>query len=89
MTERYGTTKLTTIKRDFDRLREAIQRHDPAATEAAWLNCERWVDFLMARNVVSVAPASDLATQIQEVRDAVSRQSPATQAMLSGKFRAE
>jgi hypothetical protein len=53
MTARYGTTKLSTIKRDFDRLRAAIQRHDPEATEAAWLDCERWVDFVMAKGVES------------------------------------
>lgn len=23
-------------------------RHDPEATEAAWLNCERWVELVYA-----------------------------------------
>lgn len=41
-----GTTKITTILRDFNRLRRAIQRHDPEETEAAWLDCERWLDAI-------------------------------------------
>lgn len=42
----YGRTKVTTIIRDFNRLRVAIRSHDTAAIEAAWLNCERWLDFV-------------------------------------------
>jgi hypothetical protein len=35
--------KVETFFKDFNRLREAIRRHDPEATEAAWDRCERWV----------------------------------------------
>lgn len=46
---RHGRAKGSTIVRDFNRLRAAIQRHDPEATEDAWLNCERWLDYAFAR----------------------------------------
>lgn len=49
--DRYGRAKLGTIKRDFDRLRLAIQEHRPEETEAAWLDCERWLDFVFAKAV--------------------------------------
>lgn len=49
--DRWGVVKLTTIRRDFDRLRSAIQGGDPEATEAAWLACERWLDFVFAAAV--------------------------------------
>lgn len=49
--DRYGRTKIATIRRDFDKLREAVQRHDAEATEDAWLACERWVDFVFAMAV--------------------------------------
>ena len=42
----YGRTKVTTVFRDFNRLRVAIRSHDTAAIEAAWLDCERWLDFV-------------------------------------------
>lgn len=42
---RYGRAKITTITRDFDRLREAIRSHDSFATEEAWSKCERWLEF--------------------------------------------
>ncbi|GEM_PF-6731413 len=35
-----------TMLRDFDRLRRAIREHDSFAAEAAWDDCERWVDQL-------------------------------------------
>lgn len=35
-----------TMRKDFDTLRKAIRRHDSFATEAAWENCERWVDCI-------------------------------------------
>lgn len=41
-----GAAKAQTMLRDFDRLRQAIRAHDSFATEAAWENCERWVDQL-------------------------------------------
>jgi hypothetical protein len=47
--ERYGQVKLATIIRDFNRLRTAIQNHDPEATEEAWLNCERWLEFAFGK----------------------------------------
>lgn len=47
--DRYGRAKVSTIRRDINRLRAAIQSHDLDAIEAAWLDCERWVDFLEAK----------------------------------------
>ena len=44
--DRYGVTKTMTIRRDFDRMREAIRRGDRDEIEEAWLACERWVDFV-------------------------------------------
>lgn len=38
-----GAAKVETFFKDFNRLREAIRRHDPEATEAAWDRCERWI----------------------------------------------
>lgn len=49
--DRFGYVKLKTIRRDFDKLREAIKNYDPEATEEAWLRCERWLEFLAARNI--------------------------------------
>ena len=43
---RYGRARVTTIIRDFDRLRQAVRSHDTEAIEGAWLNCERWLDFV-------------------------------------------
>lgn len=56
--ERFGTTKVSTIIRDFNRLRSAVQAHDPEETEEAWLACERWLGFAFARAVTDeAAPA--------------------------------
>ncbi|WP_321832588.1 hypothetical protein [Thalassovita sp.] len=41
-----GNAKTQTMLHDFDRLRKAIREYDPEATEAAWANCERWVDCI-------------------------------------------
>lgn len=38
--------KAQTMLRDFARLRKAIRGHDSFAAEAAWEDCERWVDQL-------------------------------------------
>ncbi len=46
MTERHGRAKVTTIYRDFNKLRKAIRSWDPEATEAAWEKCERWLAFI-------------------------------------------
>mgnify|MGYP003490563177 FL=1 len=46
MTRLPGGTKIATVLRDFNRLRRAIQSHDPEATEAAWLDCERWLQAI-------------------------------------------
>ena len=51
VTDRYGAAKLTTIRRDFGRLRTAIRAHDSEATETAWLDCERWLGCVEARNI--------------------------------------
>lgn len=56
--DRYGRVKLATIRRDFDKLRAAIQSHDPERTEDAWLDCERWVDFVFARAVGEAEPSA-------------------------------
>lgn len=40
---RFGNAKLSTVRRDFKRLREAIRLHDSNATEEAWDKCERWL----------------------------------------------
>lgn len=49
--DRFGIVKLSTIRRDFDRLRSTIRAHDVEATEAAWLDCERWLPWVEAENV--------------------------------------
>lgn len=49
--ERYGATKIKTIRRDFDRHREAIRLGDRDEIEETWLACERWVDFVFAMAV--------------------------------------
>lgn len=47
MVERWGgVVKITTIIRDFNTLRLAIRAHDLEAIEAAWLDCERWLEFV-------------------------------------------
>ncbi|MEI4473215.1 hypothetical protein [Frigidibacter sp. MR17.24] len=46
-----------TMLRDFNRLRAAIRRHDSFAAEAAWDDCERWVDQL--RPVTGAATAKE------------------------------
>lgn len=51
MTDRYGAAKLTTIRRDFDRHRTAIRAHDSEAAERTWLDCERWLGCVEARNI--------------------------------------
>lgn len=43
---RFGRVKYATIRRDFDKLRKAIQAHDSFATEAAWEKCERWMEAI-------------------------------------------
>lgn len=44
--ERFGNTKISTIRRDFNKLARAIQSHDPEATEILWdEKVVRWVDF--------------------------------------------
>lgn len=51
MTDRYGAAKLTTIRRDFGLLRTAIRAHDSEAAERTWLDCERWLGCVEARNI--------------------------------------
>ncbi len=41
--DRYGRTKMETVRRDFDALRKAIRAHNSEATEEAWERCERWI----------------------------------------------
>ena len=53
---RYGKAKMSTVRRDFLRLRDAIKKHDPLATEEAWDKCERWL-WLDVPPVTSI-PAS-------------------------------
>lgn len=42
----HGRAKITTIRRDLNRLRKAIRSHDSEATEEAWDKCERWLEAL-------------------------------------------
>lgn len=35
-----------TMRRDINRLRDAIRNHDPVAADAALDKCERWFDQL-------------------------------------------
>jgi hypothetical protein len=43
--KRFGNTKISTIRRDFDKLARAIQEYDPEATEQIWdEKVSRWVD---------------------------------------------
>lgn len=46
--DRYGNTRISTVLRDFNRLRDAIRAHDPDATEEAWLRCELWLGLVYA-----------------------------------------
>lgn len=57
MTDRpfLGLAKVSTMRRDFDRLRKAIRSWDAEETEKAWDKCERWLgcldgDSINARN---------------------------------------
>lgn len=43
LSDRYGRTKMETVRRDFDALRRAIRAHNSEATEEAWERCERWI----------------------------------------------
>jgi vacuolar-type H+-ATPase subunit H len=75
--ERYGRVKVSTLRRDFDRLRVAILAHDSEATEAAWEACERWVDYVFAEAMPAEAMAAEARREaleealdiLQEARD--------------------
>lgn len=41
--------KVQTMRRDFNKLREAIRSHDSFATEEAWEKCERWLGLPMSQ----------------------------------------
>ena len=43
---RFGKVKYATIRRDFDKLRTAIRKHDSFAAEEAWEKCERWMEAI-------------------------------------------
>jgi hypothetical protein len=66
--ERYGRVKVSTLRRDFDRLRVAILAHDSEATEAAWEACERWVDYVFAKAMPAEAM---VAAARREVRSGI------------------
>ena len=46
MTDRYGKTKIATIRKRVQALRDAIRAHDTEATEAAWDRLEGFVDVV-------------------------------------------
>jgi hypothetical protein len=64
--ERYGRVKVSTLRRDFDRLRVAILAHDSEATEAAWEACERWVDYVFAKAMPAEAVAAEARREALE-----------------------
>lgn len=47
--ERWGLARLKTIRRDFQRMRDAVRSGDPDRMEEAWLDIERWTPLLEAR----------------------------------------
>ncbi len=71
MIDRYGAVKLSTIRRDFSILRTAIRAHDSEATEAAWLNCERWLGCVEALNVEEHRRVADWRAILAEVTDSL------------------
>ena len=47
--DRYGRAKVSTVRRDINKLRAAIHAHDLDKIEDAWLDCERWLGFIEAK----------------------------------------
>ena len=49
--ERYGKAKVSTVRRDFDKLRQAIREWDNEAIQGAWDKCERWLGFIYEKEM--------------------------------------
>ena len=43
--DRYGNRKIVKMYNEMNRLRAAIQREGTPAIQAAWDDCEEWIDF--------------------------------------------
>ena len=68
--KRFGNTKISTIRRDFDKLARAIQEYDPEATEQIWdEKVSRWVDVAIGEAGKNTRPAPVPVTQQEAWHD--------------------
>lgn len=68
---RYGTRQISSLWQKWNQLREAIRSLDPIQIQAAFDDCEPWIDWTFWRSSEQSLPSSDELLSVATDEEAV------------------